>query len=108
MYWVMFSGDPEEDDYRHKQSKYWDKLMVTLWAAVEVTEINGKTKQQTAPRETRTRDQKSEEETVQGVAKERATPARSAKHAGCSSKASARMARSASSSTRLGQARGHR
>ena len=59
MYWVKFSGDPEEDDYRHKQSKYWDKLVVTLWAAVEVAEINGKTKQQSAPRETRTRDKKS-------------------------------------------------
>ena len=54
MYWVKFSGDPEEDDYRHKQSTYWDKLVVTLWAAVEVAEINGKTKQQSAPRETRT------------------------------------------------------
>jgi hypothetical protein len=59
MYWVKFSGDPEEDDYRYKQSKYWDKLVVTLWAAVEVAEINGKTKQQSAPRETRTRDKTS-------------------------------------------------
>ena len=59
MYWVTFSGDPEEDEYRYKQSKYWGKLMVTLGAAVEVAEINGKTKQQTAPRETRTRDKKS-------------------------------------------------
>ena len=36
MYWVRFSGDPEEDEYRYTQSKYWDKLVVTLWAAVEV------------------------------------------------------------------------
>ena len=34
MYWVKFSGDPEEDDYRHKQPSYWDKLVVALWAAV--------------------------------------------------------------------------
>ena len=53
---MKFSGDPEEDEYRYKQSKYWDKLVVPLWAAVEVTEINRKTKQQAAPRETRTRD----------------------------------------------------
>ena len=61
MYWVKFSGDPEEDAYRYKQStmSYWDKLVVTLWAAVEVAEINGKTKQHAAPQETRKRDKKS-------------------------------------------------
>ena len=49
---MKFSGDPEEDDYRYKQSKYRDKLVVALRAAVEVAEINGirKTKQQAAPR----------------------------------------------------------
>ena len=56
MYYVKSSGDPEGDDYRHKQFKYRDKLVVTLWAAVKVAEINGKTKQHAAPRETRTRD----------------------------------------------------
>ena len=45
---------------------------------------------------------------VQEVAKERATPIRVTKHNGCSSKASARMARTANSSTRLGQAKVHR
>ena len=34
MYWVKFSGDPEEDAYRYTQSRYWDKLVVTLWSAV--------------------------------------------------------------------------
>ena len=52
MYWVKFSGDPEEDDYRYMQCKYWDKCVVTLWAAVEVTEISRKTKQQATPWET--------------------------------------------------------
>ena len=63
MYWVKFSGDPEEDYYRHRQPRYWDKLVVALRAAdsVGVAEINGKTKQQSAPWETRirTRDKKS-------------------------------------------------
>ena len=59
MYWVKFSVDPEEEEYRSKQSKYWDKLEVTLWATVEVAEINGKTKQQAAPWEARTWDRTS-------------------------------------------------
>ena len=59
MYWVKFSGDPEEEEYKYKQSTCWDKLVVALRAGVEVAEINGKTKRQAAPRETRTRDQKS-------------------------------------------------
>ena len=58
MYWVKFSVDPEEEDYRYKQSRYGDKLVLTLWSAVEVAEINGKTKQQAAPRERRARDKK--------------------------------------------------
>ena len=45
MFWLKFQGDPEVDEYRYQQSKYFDKTVTTLWSAIEVAELTGKTAQ---------------------------------------------------------------
>ena len=42
MFWLKFQGDPETDEYRYQQSKYFDKTVTTLWSAIEVAELTGK------------------------------------------------------------------
>ena len=51
MFWLKFQGDPETDEYRYQQSKYFDKTVTTLWSAIEVAELTGKTAQKTAPKD---------------------------------------------------------
>ena len=51
MFWLKFQGDPETDEYRCHQSKYFDKTVTTLWSAIEVAELTGKTAQKMPPRD---------------------------------------------------------
>ena len=51
MFWLTFQGDPETDGYRHHQSKYFDKVVATLWSAIEVAELTGRTAQKAPPRD---------------------------------------------------------
>ena len=34
MFWLEFQGDPETDEYRYHQSKYFDKTVTALWSAL--------------------------------------------------------------------------
>ena len=45
MFWLKFQGDPETDEYRYQQSKYFDKVVTTLWSAIEVAELTERTAQ---------------------------------------------------------------
>ena len=38
MFWLKFQGDAETDKYRYQQSKYFDKVVTTLWSAIEVAD----------------------------------------------------------------------
>ena len=51
MFWLKFQGDPATDEYRHQQAKYFDKTVMTLWSAIEVAELTGKTAQKIPPRD---------------------------------------------------------
>ena len=51
MFWLKFQGDPETDEYRYQQSKYFDKTVTALWSAIEVAELTGKTAQKNPPRD---------------------------------------------------------
>ena len=51
MFWLKCQGDPETDEYRYQQSKYFDKTVTALWSAIEVTELTGKTSQNIPPKD---------------------------------------------------------
>ena len=51
MFWLKFQGDPETDEYSYYQSKYFDKVVTTLWSAIEVAELTGRTAQKVPPRD---------------------------------------------------------
>ena len=106
MFWLKFQGDPETDEYRYQQPTYFDKTVTTLWSAIEVAELTGKTAQKVPPKDPERRLAKV---ALANVAKEaRARQGRRKLHlAGCSRMASVSMARIASSSTRTARERGH-
>ena len=51
MFWLKFQGYPETDEYSYQQSKYFDKTVTSLWSAIEVAELTGKTAQRIPPRD---------------------------------------------------------
>ena len=42
LFWGTLTGVQDEDDYKHRQSKHWDKMMTLLWELVEVAEHKAK------------------------------------------------------------------
>ena len=51
MFWLKFQWDPDTDEYRYHQSKYFDTTVTTLWSAIEVEELTGRTSQKAAPKD---------------------------------------------------------
>ena len=51
MFWLKFQGDPETDEYRYQQSKYFEKTVTALWSAIVVAELTGKAAQKVPPKD---------------------------------------------------------
>ena len=105
IFWLKFQGDPEIDEYRYQQSTYFDKTVPTLWSAIEVAELTGKTAQKAPPRDPERKPGKGG--TGKGGKGGTGKIREKKNQPGCSRMASASMAKTASSNMRTVRARGH-
>ena len=108
MFWLKFQGDLETDEYRYHQSKYFDTTMMTLWSAIEVAELTGKTAQKVPPRDPERKPGKINVVVAKVTKVARASQGRKRiSLTGCTKMASASMEMIASSSMWIQRKRGH-